>query len=187
MKTTMYINYFSDGSTSANLNPYYESGIDPDKITAELADGVKVLEREGGERMFEVDGERYLDTEIMNCGRKIYIIRDNAKKRYVTIATVTDELAYRLAGKGKDKKVPSEIEKHIHNAAGLIRKLYDHIGRDADNIDDIKDSWEYDYLTVNTGRDGKTYLWFADEFENCAICEDGTIVDDEKELDKLFC
>ena len=66
----------------------------------------------------------------------------------------------------------------------LLTKLYNYISHSLESVDnDI----EHDYITCNVGRDGKDYFWYLDEFTSVAIrVEDGEIVDDEVELEKLF-
>lgn len=44
------------------------------------------------------------------------------------------------------------------------------------------------YLTINTGRDGKTYAWYVDDNEN-VICDIETLslCDDDAKIDALLC
>lgn len=44
-----------------------------------------------------------------------------------------------------------------------------------------------DYLTVNTGRDGREYVWYFDgKYEACADAETGEFITKEK-ISALFC
>jgi hypothetical protein len=44
------------------------------------------------------------------------------------------------------------------------------------------------YMSINTGRDGRTYAWYADEF-NSVICDVDTLelCDDADKIDDLLC
>ena len=57
----------------------------------------------------------------------------------------------------------------------LINKLYDYMGYDIDSLDN---DTEHDYLTCNTGSNGKDYLWYMDETKSVAIDMDGNIIDE---------
>lgn len=60
---------------------------------------------------------------------------------------------------------------------GLVKKLYDYLWYGVTKKD-IMDDLEHDYLTINDGFDGKTYIWYTDEINDVAIrVEDGKIVD----------
>lgn len=75
-------------------------------------------------------------------------------------------------------------ETNLLDYKALIEKLYRWIGHDLDAVeDDIK----HDYLTENTGRDGKDYLWYLDETTNAIIDADGNICEDDDRIDELFC
>ena len=66
----------------------------------------------------------------------------------------------------------------------LIEKLYAWIGHDTEYIEyDIR----HDFLSENTGRDGKEYLWYLDETSNAIIDADGNICEDSVRIDELFC
>ena len=67
----------------------------------------------------------------------------------------------------------------------LINKLYHYLEHDHD-ADLIENDIEYDYLTCNTGRDKKDYFWYLDENNSVAIDMDGNIIDEEKNIEKLF-
>lgn len=60
---------------------------------------------------------------------------------------------------------------------GLARRLYNYLCY-RDTKKDIMNDLEHDYLTINDGFDGKTYIWYADEINDVAIrVEDGRIID----------
>lgn len=66
-----------------------------------------------------------------------------------------------------------------------IEKLYSYMGRDFANIQTDMDC---DFLTENTGRDGKDYYWYLDDNRDVAIREeDGAIIDDQETIKELFC
>ena len=65
-----------------------------------------------------------------------------------------------------------------------IAKLYDYIGHDLENVPEDMDKG---YLTIDTGRDGYEYYWYADEKYNVAINrKTGRMVTEEFDFDKLF-
>ncbi len=66
----------------------------------------------------------------------------------------------------------------------LVEKLYKWIGHD---LGEVENDIEHDYLTENTGRDGKDYLWYLDETTNAIIDADGNICEDNGRIDELFC
>ena len=57
----------------------------------------------------------------------------------------------------------------------LINKLYDYMGHDVENLDN---DTEHDYLTCNSGINGKDYFWYLDESTSVAIDMDGNIIDE---------
>ena len=66
-----------------------------------------------------------------------------------------------------------------------IEKLYNYIERDLENV---KTDMDCDFLTENTGRDGKDYYWYLDDNRDVAIREeDGAIIDDQETINELFC
>lgn len=66
-----------------------------------------------------------------------------------------------------------------------IKKLYDYMERDIENI---KTDMGCDFLTENYGRDGNVYFWYFDGVVDVAINEkDGTIIENEKIIEDLFC
>lgn len=68
---------------------------------------------------------------------------------------------------------------------GLAKKLYDYLGFEYSEWS-VSCDLEYDYLTINDGRDGKTYLVYVDETHCAAIrVDDGEIVK-EDECEDLF-
>lgn len=73
---------------------------------------------------------------------------------------------------------------NLIEARWLVEKLYKWIGHD---LGDVENDIEHDYLTENTGRDGKDYLWYLDETTNAIIDVDGNICEDDDRIDELFC
>lgn len=65
----------------------------------------------------------------------------------------------------------------------LIKSLYSKLNLDENTIDY---DYSIDYLTINTGRDGKTYAYYLDETREAAVSEDGEIVTDTDRLTDLF-
>ena len=66
----------------------------------------------------------------------------------------------------------------------LVDKLYAWIGHDTEFVGhDIR----HDYLSENTGRDGKDYLWHYDGTTNAIIDADGNICEDSDRINELFC
>lgn len=57
----------------------------------------------------------------------------------------------------------------------LINKLYDYMGHDIESLDN---DTEHDYLTCNTGYNGKDYFWYMDESKSVAIDMVGNIIDE---------
>ncbi len=115
---------------------------------------------------------------------------DTKKYRYIgkiegnrfTVKRLPVELLDTTAAYDEWEEVYKEFD--LINDRMLIGKLYDYIGHDvADADDDIKN----DYLTENTGRDGKDYLWYADETTNAIIDADGNITEDNSTIEELFC
>lgn len=73
------------------------------------------------------------------------------------------------------------LEKGKYNV-DLVKKLYDYLDFDLDNIaNDI----EHDYLTRNESN-GKEYYWYMDESKNALIDMEGNIVTDEDEIQKIM-
>lgn len=67
----------------------------------------------------------------------------------------------------------------------FIEKLYNYIERDLENVNA---DMSCDFLTENFGRDGNDYYWYFDGDTDVAINEkDGTIIDNEKTIEELFC
>lgn len=67
-----------------------------------------------------------------------------------------------------------------------IIRLYNEIDRDISFISNDK---EIDWLTINSGKDGKTYAWFFDGWgaTDKAVClDDGEIIGEER-TEALFC
>ena len=66
----------------------------------------------------------------------------------------------------------------------LINKLYDYMGHDIESLDNDA---EHDYLTCNSGSNGKDYFWYMDEVKSVAIDMDGNIIDesDDETLEGL--
>lgn len=65
-----------------------------------------------------------------------------------------------------------------------VDKLYAWIGHDTEFVGhDIR----HDYLSENTGRDGKDYLWHYDGTTNAIIDADGNICEDSDRINELFC
>ena len=64
----------------------------------------------------------------------------------------------------------------------LINKLYDYMGHDIDSLDN---DTEHDYLTCNSGHDGKDYFWYLDESKSVAIDMDGNIIDESNNDETL--
>lgn len=70
----------------------------------------------------------------------------------------------------------------LHEAYALVsendmaKKLYDYI--EHEYIEElVMADIDHDYLTINEGMNGKTYIWYADGVCEGAICiEDGTII-----------
>ena len=63
-------------------------------------------------------------------------------------------------------------------------QLYNYMDHDPQYIEE---DCEHDYLTNNTGRDGRDYLWYLDENKSVAIdILTGEIIDDETKIDELF-
>lgn len=77
-----------------------------------------------------------------------------------------------------------EEDANLIDNAALIEKLYKWIGHD---VSEAEEDIKHDYLTENTGRDGKDYLWYLDETTNAVIDADGNICEDENAIDELFC
>ena len=67
----------------------------------------------------------------------------------------------------KDVSVEKEME--------LLNKLYDYMGHDIEGLDN---DTEHDYLTCNSGHNGKDYFWYMDEAKSVAIDMDGNIIDE---------
>ena len=64
----------------------------------------------------------------------------------------------------------------------LINKLYDYMGYDIKCLDnDIA----HDYLTCNTGINGKDYYCYLDEKTSVAIDMDGNIIDESNDDETL--
>ena len=64
----------------------------------------------------------------------------------------------------------------------LINKLYDYMGHD---IESLNNDTEHDYLTYNTGNNGKDYFWYMDETKSVAIDMDGNIIDESNDNETL--
>lgn len=72
----------------------------------------------------------------------------------------------------------------LEGMVARITELYNHMEV---NKETIENDWEHDYLTINTGRDGKDYIWYLDDKKNAAInLSNGEIIDNEQEIEKLF-
>ena len=72
-----------------------------------------------------------------------------------------------------------------------LMELYQYIYADEDiTLERIEDEFQRDELTVHEGRDRQTYYWYMDRDGNICVAirlSDGYIVDDDDEIDKLFC
>lgn len=57
-----------------------------------------------------------------------------------------------------------------------------------ESIDNLEHYLDIGYITINTGRDGRTYAWYVDEF-NSVICDADTLelCDDADKIDALLC
>ncbi len=59
----------------------------------------------------------------------------------------------------------------------LAKKLYKYMSHEYTK-DVVMSDLEHDYLTINGGFDGRTYIWYAGGVTDVAICvEDGRIID----------
>ena len=69
---------------------------------------------------------------------------------------------------------------------GLAKKLYDYMGHEYSKeavLNDLK----HDYLTINDGFDGISYIWYADSVNDAAIrVYDGEIIGDPDKIKELF-
>lgn len=77
------------------------------------------------------------------------------------------------------KKEQYEVEMTNRELAAAIL-LYDDLSMDSENI---AEDYEHDYLTLNTGRDGRIYAWYIDEVRDGAICVDDLKILDEEEIE----
>ena len=64
----------------------------------------------------------------------------------------------------------------------LINKLYDYMGHDIESLDN---DTEHDYLTCNSGSNGKDYFWYMDESKSVAIDMVGNIIDESNRGETL--
>lgn len=73
-----------------------------------------------------------------------------------------------------------EISKEEENE--LLCKLYEHIGRDIENLSqDVEEMT----LTCNCSSSGETYFWYADELQSVAIDMYGDIIDESEPEETL--
>ncbi|MGP1361690.1 MAG: hypothetical protein ACTTK5_04590 [Candidatus Fimenecus sp.] len=72
-----------------------------------------------------------------------------------------------------------------------LMELYQYLYADEDiTCELLEEEFDNDTLTVNKGRDGQIYYWHMDwdgNMEAAIRLSDGYIVDDDDEIDKLFC
>nr|DAG57267.1 MAG TPA: hypothetical protein [Caudoviricetes sp.] len=66
-------------------------------------------------------------------------------------------------------------------AAAIL--LYDDLSMDVENI---AEDYKHDYLTINTGRDGRVYVWYIDEVSEGAICVEDLKNLDEEDIERLL-
>ena len=62
----------------------------------------------------------------------------------------------------------------------LVKRLYDYLCYVVSD-DIVKSDLENGILTIYDGFDGKTYIWYADELNDVAICVDGGMLVDGTE------
>lgn len=67
------------------------------------------------------------------------------------------------------------------------KKILAYLDIDSDD-DSVMTHFKHSYLTVNTARNGKDYIWYLDENKS-AVCDitTGEIITDEDFISKQFC
>ena len=76
------------------------------------------------------------------------------------------------------------IEDYTNEELDVLKKVINILNI---NYSDMSDEMDHDYLTINTGRDGKQYAWYYDGFNNIAV-EIGNINHTiyENEINNMF-
>lgn len=70
----------------------------------------------------------------------------------------------------------------IEKEMDLLNKQYNYIGH---NIESLNNDMQHDYLTCNSGHDGKDYFWYLDELNSVAIDMNGNIIDESNDDETL--
>lgn len=144
----------------------------------------------------------YTDTTKINC-YTINIDEHHKQTAYIEALkehekTLTEEYKKEIVEVGGKKyykyilDFKKEYEKRIITISQLCgltdkevdaaRALRSYLGFE-DDTDLLMEDIEYGYITTNIGRDGKTYVWYADESNNVAVeVETLTLIEDEDEI-----
>lgn len=83
--------------------------------------------------------------------------------------------------KNEIEEIKKEVDKELMEALKKIREELPYIEWD------ILEDFENNYLTVNTGRSGKKYLWYKDNSYEVCICLDTLEQIDNNTIEKEFC
>lgn len=95
-----------------------------------------------------------------------------------------DKLHFDFVGLQSNEKfntIQKNNTKEIKTMIKALKTLYDELVKDFD-LDDVYN----DYLTLNTGRNGRRALWFVDEFNSVAVWVDTNTLVTPEELEQNF-
>lgn len=144
-----------------------------------------------GFTVYECDGEFLRNYQDSNDVEKFASFKEleqcfTMEYEYCVVATIADEFKELYQGWSDDILERANRAGERCYKAEKIVDLYNRLYGDDWTEDIILNDHEKGYLTINTGRDGEEYAWYADENNNIAVnLVTGAVIGEEK-IEKIL-
>lgn len=81
-----------------------------------------------------------------------------------------------------DKRIRTKFEE-LNEHMDAVKEIYEEIGLSMTK-ENVETDYACDYLTLNTGRNGRDILWYMDSLSNIAIYVDTLVILNEDEIEE---